>query len=302
MSDLTIGIMGPGDMGHSVARVLNNAGYRVVTVLKGRSKLSQTRAQRSNMASLSDLKQLVSVSDFILSIMPPEEAWNFAKEITQAIGAANKFPTFVDCNAISPDITLSIAELINNAGANFLNVGIIGPPPGQGLKTRFYASGEGADSLQFINQNEIKLIPMGDDITKASAIKMCYAALTKGTMALHASVLIVSELLGISAEVHNEIKKSQSFHWEAMNKRVSTLSCDAARWAGEMDQISETFSSVGVTESLHQGAADIFRLLDSSPLGDETRETYDDNRTMEQSIKIYAEAVVRSNNNKKIIK
>ena len=76
---------------------------------------------------------------------------------------------------------------------------------------------------------------------------------------------------------------------EAMNKRVSTFACDAGRWAGEMDQISDTFGSTGMTPYLHKGAADVFRLLDASPIGIETRETYDKNRTMQKSIEIYAE-------------
>ena len=296
LNNLTIGIMGPGDMGHSVARVLTNAGFKVVTILNGRSKLSCIRAKRSNMLDLSDLKELVSVSDFILSIMPPEQALNFAKEITKVFEVADKLPTFVDCNAISPDITLAMAKLVNNTGANFLNVGIIGPPPGRGVKTRFYASGVDVDALQFINQNEIRLVPLGEDIAKASAVKMCYAALTKGTMTLHASVLIVAELLGVSDEVQHEFRENQKFYWKAMNKQVSMLGCDAARWAGEMDQISATFSSVGITKNFHQGAADIFRLIDSSPLGNETRETYDQNRTMQQTVEVYANSALKSKN------
>jgi 3-hydroxyisobutyrate dehydrogenase-like beta-hydroxyacid dehydrogenase len=241
------------------------------------------------MEDLGDLQEMASVSDFIFSIMPPEEAENFAKEVAKAIVASRKSPVFVDCNAISPDTTLSIAEVIKNTGADFLNVGIIGPPPGRGSTTKFYASGEGVNSLQFINQNDIKLVPVGDEIIKASAVKMCYAALTKGTMTLQASVLVAAELLGISDEVQDEFKESQGFHWEAMNKRVSTFACDAGRWAGEMDQISDTFGSTGMTPYLHRGAADVFRLLDASPISVETRETYDKNRTMQPSIEIYAE-------------
>ncbi len=289
MSNPTIGVMSPGDMGHSVARALNEIGCEVVTVLSGRSELSHIRAKRSNMIDLGSLHEMVSASDFIFSIMPPEEAKNFAKKIADAINASDKAPIFVDCNAISPDTTLSIAAVIKAAGADFLNVGIIGPPPGRGSKTKFYASGEGANLLQFINQNDIQLVLAGDELIKASAIKMCYAALTKGTMTLHASVLVAAELLGISEEVQSEIEESQQFHWDAMKKRVSMLACDAGRWAGEMDQISDTFGSAGVTPYLHKGAADVFRLLDASPLGNETRETYDKSRTIHQSIEIYAE-------------
>ena len=289
MGNPTIGVMSPGDMGHSVACALNEIGCEVVTVLSGRSELSHIRARRSNMIDLGSIQEMVSASDFIFSIMPPREAKNFAKEIADAIKVSDKPPVFVDCNAISPDTTLSIEAVIKAAGADFLNVGIIGPPPGRGSTTKFYASGEGANLLQFINQTDIQLVLLGDELIKASAIKMCYAALTKGTMTLHASVLVAAELLGIGEEVQSEIEESQQFHWDAMKKRVSMLACDAGRWAGEMDQISDTFGFAGVTPYLHKGAADVFRLLDGSPLGNETRETYDRSRTMQQSIEIYAE-------------
>ena len=292
MSTLTIAIMSPGDMGHSVAEALHLTGCRVVTVLDGRSELTARRAKRSNMEDLGNLEEMVEVSDFIFSIMPPEEAENFAKKVAKVIAVSNNSPVFTDCNAVSPSTTLAIAEVITSSGARFINAGIIGPPPGRGLTTKFYVSGRDANLLQFVSGTDIKLVFMGDDLVKASAIKMCYAALTKGTMTLHAGVLVAAELLGISEEVQGEIKESQSFHWEAMNERVSAFACDAGRWAGEMDQISETFSSVGVTPYLHQGAADIFRLLDTSPLGVETRETYDKSRTMQQSIAIYAETVL----------
>jgi hypothetical protein len=84
-----------------------------------------------------------------------------------------------------------------------------------------------------------------------------------------------------------------------MNKRVSAFACDAGRWAGEMDQISDTFASAGVTPYLHKGAADIFRLLENSPLGVETRETYDKSRTMQQSVEIYAKTVENLKNKTK---
>jgi 3-hydroxyisobutyrate dehydrogenase-like beta-hydroxyacid dehydrogenase len=281
--------MSPGDMGHSVARVLSDKGCRVVTMLAGRSLLSKARASRSNMESLLDLQQLVSVSDFIFSIMPPQKAQNFAEEIAVAMSASGKTPVFVDCNAISPDTTLSIAAIIEGAGAKMLNVGIVGPPPGRGSSTKFFASGDDVDMLKFIEGDNIKVIPVNGDLIKASSIKMCYAALTKGMMTLHTSVLVAAELLGVSSEIHNELAQSQKFHWEGMNKRVSMYACDAGRWAGEMDQISDTFDSVGMTPNLHKGAADIFRLLDASPLGAETRETYEKSRTMKQSIEIYAE-------------
>ena len=290
MAKPTIGLMSPGDMGHAVAGVLVEKGHRVITVLSGRSDLTKTRAERVGMEDVTDLKELVAESDFIFSIMPPERAAGFAADIAATIKANGESTIFVECNAISPDTTLAIEAMIKDAGVTMINVGIIGPPPGHGPMTHFYASGAEFDCINFIDGEGIKFMPMDDDITKASAIKMCYAGLTKGMMTLYTGVLVTAELLGISEELQSEIADTQKFHWEAMNKRVSMYACDAGRWAGEMDQISDTFGSAGITPNLHKGAADIFRMLDTSPLSVETRETYDKSRTLQQSIEIYAAA------------
>jgi 3-hydroxyisobutyrate dehydrogenase-like beta-hydroxyacid dehydrogenase len=309
MAKPTIGLMSPGDMGHTIGGVFVGKGHRVVTVLSGRSDLSKARAERAGMEDVADLNALVAESDFIFSIMPPEKADAFAGEVATAMKESGEKAVYVDCNAISPDTTLSIAAKMADAGATMVNVGIIGPPPGKlpvsrnaessPPKTKFYASGPDVDLIRFVDGDGIKFMPMGDDITKASAIKMCYAALTKGMMTLHTSVLVTAELLGISEEIQSEIENSQKFHWEGMNKRVSMYACDAGRWAGEMDQISDTFGSAGMTPNLHKGAADVFRVLDASPLGAETRETHDKSRSMQSSIEIYAKTARELKDSKK---
>ena len=78
-----------------------------------------------------------------------------------------------------------------------------------------------------------------------------------------------------------------------MNRRVPFYPADAGRWAGEMDEISQTFINAGMTGNLHKGAADVFRMLEQTPLATETRETEDKSRTLDQAINVYAEMVKR---------
>lgn len=286
-----IGVMSPGDMGHGIARIISDKGYQVNTVLAGRSDLSKERATRAHMEDVEDLAALVAISDIIFSIMPPEKALGFAGDIAGLVKSSGRRLAFVDCNAISPDTTLAIQDVIEATGATFINAGIIGPPPGGAMATNFYTSGEETDLIEFLDGDDIKFAPMGPEITKASAIKMCYAALTKGMMTLHTSTLVTGELLGISEELQAVIADSQQFHWQAMNKRVPFYAADAGRWAGEMDQISQTFGSAGMTPKLHAGAADVFRMLDKTPLSEETRETLDKSRTLQQAIDIYAQTI-----------
>ena len=291
MSKGTLGVVSPGDMGHVVGNVIANKGYRVITFLEGRSDVTRKRAERSNMEDVGSLENLIREADVILSILPPEIALEFAGEAADSIRDLGVSPLFSDCNAISPETTLKIDTLMKNVGCSFVKVGIIGPPPRRGVTTKFYASGSHTRQLAFLEGDGISFRPLGDEITRAAALKMCYAGLTKGTMTLQTAVLTVGELLGISDELQAEFSDSQKFHWDLMNNRVPFYAADAGRWAGEMDEISKTFMGAGVSGNLHRGAAEVFRLLDASPLGAETRETLDQDRTLDQAINIYADTV-----------
>ena len=173
-----------------------------------------------------------------------------------------------------------------------MDIGIIGSPPGAGPSpSRFYTSGLHVDELRFLGCDKIAFIDMGPELGRASAIKMCYAGLTKGTMTLRAAVLMAGEMLGVGAELKAAISGSQKQQWDGMNQSVPWLACDAGRWVGEMEQIAETFGSAGVTPLMHKGAADVFRLIDASPLSAETRETADRSRTLDQTLAIYVETL-----------
>tara|TARA_A100001015_G_scaffold321428_1_gene452122 strand:- start:5369 stop:6103 length:735 start_codon:yes stop_codon:yes gene_type:complete len=243
------------------------------------------------MKVVSSMEHIVDNSDFVFSIMPPDQAFEFAESFATAIKLGKDSPVFVDCNAISPETTLSLNKLISSAGGKMIKVGIIGPPPGTSTSTKFYASGENASLIDFIAGGDIQFLNLGSNLVHASAIKMCYAALTKGVMVLQSSALIAAELLGVGEAFHAELKVSQNFHWKLIEKRVSSLACDATRWAGEMDQISEMYRILGLTPNLHKGAGDIFRLLEMSPLSLETRETYDRNRSLQETLNIYKNSI-----------
>ena len=63
----------------------------------------------------------------------------------------------------------------------------------------------------------------------------------------------------------------------------------AHRWIGEMKEIADTFLSLGLTEQIFQGAADVYRLVKDTSLGQETPEERDRDRSLNQVIAILAQ-------------
>lgn len=284
-----IAVLYPGDMGQGVGRALADHGHDVITCLAGRSEGSRARASRAGMREVADLETLVSEADLVLSILPPEAALATAREVAAAMNSANKTPPYADCNAVSPETTRDIGRVIEDAGAPYIDGGIIGHAPGKSDQpTRFYVSGPNAKIMSALDGKGISVRDCGGEVGRASAVKMCYASVSKGTFTLHTAALIAAEALGVGEQVRGEWEYSAPQVYQRMQALVPRLPADAGRWIGEMEEIARTFESVGVTPNFHLGARDIFRLLEQTPFAAETRETIDKSRTMEQSVEEYA--------------
>jgi 3-hydroxyisobutyrate dehydrogenase-like beta-hydroxyacid dehydrogenase len=285
-----VAILSPGDMGEGIGASIKEQGIDVTTVLAGRSAETRMRAERSGFREVQDYDDLVGEADLVLSIMPPEWAEPLAGEVAAVMKRTGRTPEFADMNAIAPTTAQRIAAVIGGAGANYIDAGIIGLPPFKSeADTKLYVSGPTATLMDELDGQGKKIIQLGDKVGHASAVKMVYASVTKGTDSLLTAAYIAAEALGIREVLEAEWRISQRDTYARMERRVPALPADAGRWIGEMEQIAETYASVGVTPNYHRAAADIYRLLDSTPFGKESRETMDKSRTMQDSVQVYAQ-------------
>ena len=285
MTRQTIAILSPGDMGGGVGAALARHGHDVITCVAGRSQETRARAERLGFRLAPDLDSLLAEADLVLSILPPEAATGLARDVATAMRRSGSAPAYADCNAVSPETARTIGALFEGTGAPFIDAGIIGfAPRPDAPPTRFYVSGEAAGLMDVLDGKDMSVRRAGPEIGGASAVKMCYASITKGTNALHTAAMTVADALGVGETVRAEIGESLPAIMKHMRGAIPRLPADAGRWVGEMDEIASTYASAGVTPRFHQGAAETFRLLDSTPYGRETRETMDTARTLEDTI------------------
>ena len=281
----SVAILSPGDMGHAVGRSLREGGLEVITCLEGRSERTRRLAESAGIVDVPDLESLVERADLVLSIMVPSEATALSEDVGQALRTVGEDTYYADCNAISPQTTLRIEEIIAGDGGRFIDASIIGGPPKDGYRPRFYVSGEYAGVMSELDGMGIIVKQMGDEVGRASGIKMCYAGLTKGTSALHVAVLLLAESMGLTEELGAELASSQSQAYGAMQSGISRLPARAGRWIGEMEEIAATYEGQGLPPNFHQGAASIYRLLSGTPFADERAETVDEGRGTSETIR-----------------
>ena len=280
----TIAILSPGDMGHAVGRALREHGLDVITCLEGRSERTRRFARQGNIRDVASLEEMVTLSDLVMSILVPAEALKVARAVADALREARADTPFADCNATSPQTAEAMSAIITGAGGRFIDGSIIGGPPGRGAPPRFYVSGANAGIMTALDGKGIDVRPLGDAIGTASGIKMCYAALTKGTFALQVALLTAAEAMGLSDVLRAEFISSQGQVYERMESQLPRLPAVASRWIGEMEEIASTFDHVGVTPHFHRGAAEVFRLLSETPFAQEPPESIDPSRTLQQTI------------------
>jgi 3-hydroxyisobutyrate dehydrogenase-like beta-hydroxyacid dehydrogenase len=285
----TIGLMTPGDMGQALAMQIQAQGYRVCTALNGRSERSRTLAKQAGLIDLGTIARLVADCDVVLSVMNPGAALDFAREAADALENSTRAPLFLDCNAIAPDTVAQIAALIEAAGGRFLDAGIIGPPPRGSAKTNLYVSGPGASDVLQLAGPQLTVQVVSDRVGDASALKMCFGALNKGTQALWLEVLIAARRLGIEAVLERQLRQSRADLLEWAVSQFPALPSKAYRWVPEMLEISKTLDSAGITPRVFQGAADIYAFVAATTLGKETPENRDKSRSGEQVVQMLAQ-------------
>jgi 3-hydroxyisobutyrate dehydrogenase-like beta-hydroxyacid dehydrogenase len=289
-----IAVIGTGDMGHAVGGALVRAGYRVVTAGAGRSELTLGLAREAGIEDVGSLEAAVAAAGLVLSIVPPAAATTFAADAAGAMISAGVRPVFADCNAVAPATVKAIERALRTTGAPFVDVGIVGRGPAVGREpTRFYVSGEARAAVLALRTAEIELHDLGSEVGRASAMKMAYSALNKGTDALLTAVLLAAARLGVLEPLLEELRFSQVEALERMEARVPFLGATAKRYAPEMAEIARTYESVGVTPQFHRAAEWLYALYATTPFAAESRATQPKERSLDEALAVLTAAVQR---------
>lgn len=245
---MRIGLLHPGAMGAAVGAALVGNGHDVVWVSDGRSAATRDRAEQAGLRDTGTMAALAEDAELVISLCPPEHAIAVATAAREA-GFAG---TYVDANAIAPETARRLAPTVDG--------GVIGPPPRVPGTTRLYLSGPGAEGVAALfagSPLDARVVAGG--IGAASALKMVYAAYTKGISAL---------LLALRATArHHEVDDALLAEW-AITQPDLARRCELAeasagtkawRWIAEMEEIADTFAAAGQPDGFHRAAAAVYR-------------------------------------------
>jgi 3-hydroxyisobutyrate dehydrogenase-like beta-hydroxyacid dehydrogenase len=257
MDPMTIGFLHPGEMGVSLAATALRGGHRALWASEGRSPATRDRAAEHGLVDAGSIGALCARSDLIVSICPPHAA----AEVAAAAADAGFRGTFVDANAIAPERVVGIARRLAGAGIEVVDGGVIGGPawtPGTRL---VLSGGRAADVAAAFAAGPLETEVLGPELGTASALKMAYASVTKGTTALLVAALAAAEGHGVREALARQWDLDEPGAGDARGERARRVTRKAWRFAGEMEEIAATFEAAGVPGGLHAAAAELYRRL-----------------------------------------
>jgi 3-hydroxyisobutyrate dehydrogenase-like beta-hydroxyacid dehydrogenase len=260
MTGTTIGLLHPGEMGAAIGRGLVEQGHTVLWVSQDRSPATAARAGAAGLTDAGSLTALTERSDVILSICPPQAAQAVAESVAKSPGGFGG--RYVDANAIAPQTARAVAAVMARPGVTFTDGGIIGlpPEPGSPGAPRLYLSGEGAAEVAALfDGTPVRTDVVEGGVGAASAVKMAYAAWTKGTAAL----LLAARALARAERVEGTLLAEWGLSQPGLGRRAESAAESATvkgwRWDAEMTEIATAMADVGLPEGFHQAAAQVFR-------------------------------------------
>jgi 3-hydroxyisobutyrate dehydrogenase-like beta-hydroxyacid dehydrogenase len=241
-------------MGVAVGAALRVGGVDVLWASDGRSDATRSRARDAGFDDAVTLERLAARSDVIVSVCPPHAALDVARAVAEHTFRG----TFVDVNAVAPATARQIADVLPRV----VDGGIVGPPPRVAGTTRLYLSGVGAhDIAGSLAGSPLEAIVVDGDVGAASALKMCFAAWTKGTSALLVAIRAVATAEGVDDALLHEWAVSLPDLPARSEGAARAIAAKAWRFEGEMHEIADTFAAAGLPDGFHRAAAEVYRRM-----------------------------------------
>jgi 3-hydroxyisobutyrate dehydrogenase-like beta-hydroxyacid dehydrogenase len=258
MTPQRIGILHPGEMGISIAAAAQKSGHHVYWASEGRSAATQARAATFGLRDTHTVADLCAECAILVSVCPPHAAETVANQVVASAFTG----LYLDANAIAPQRAMQMSQVMAEAGVIFVDGGIIGGPAWEPGRTWLYLSGPRAEAIAAcFAAGPLETRVLGATIGTASALKMCYAAYTKGTTALLCAILATAERLDVREALYQQWTHDDENFAGQVSQRVRRVTAKAWRFAAEMDEIASTFHAAGMPGDFHAAAAIIYRRL-----------------------------------------
>ena len=126
---------------------------------------------------------------------------------------------------------------------------------------RFYASGPAAPRFAALREYGLDIRVLDGPLSAASALKMSYAGITKGTQAIGAAMMLAATRGGSAEALLKELEFSQKDLLAMFRQQLPLMPAKAYRWIAEMQEIAGFVGDDPAARELYQGAAHFYERI-----------------------------------------
>src|ERR1700730_5052097 len=257
----TIGILYPGEMGASFARLLSEVGFRVVTTVEGRSSRTHRLCHEAGLRVVDSLSEVLKHSDVVISLVSPGAALSVARNVAAHMGSSARNLLYVDANSVSPMTVAQISEVLRHVSVDFVDASIFGLASQLRQRGTLYLSGLRAKELSSQFRPLMRVKTVGDMPGQASALKMIVSGIPKGLSGLFLETMLFAQdmhLLNEEIEACDEIYPSIM---EVIRRMLPTYPQHAGRRCEELREVEETMLISGLTPRIVRAVREVTSAL-----------------------------------------
>jgi 3-hydroxyisobutyrate dehydrogenase-like beta-hydroxyacid dehydrogenase len=201
-------------------------------------------ARRAGLRACDSAGEALANASLVLSLVTADQALVVARDYAPLLAPG---AIWCDMNSVAPNTKRSGAQVV---GSGYVDVAVLAPVDPKRMAVPLLLAGAMADrarsALLAIGFTDACVI--GDEIGKASAIKMIRSVMVKGIEALTAEMMLAAEAAGVSAEVLASLdasEKSQPWAQRAAYN-IERMVTHGVRRAAEMEEAARTLDALGV--------------------------------------------------------
>lgn len=242
--DSVIALIGFGEAGLTFAKA---AGWESAALAFDINPAKRADMEAAGVVACATAECALSDADLVLSLVTADSALSAAQEYAELLKPG---AVWCDMNSVAPDTKRAAAKVIEAAGGRYVDVAVLAPVNPARMNVPLLISGADADVAEALLRAAgfAKTRVVGDEIGRASAIKMIRSVMVKGIEALTAEMMLAASAAGVVDEVLSSLDASEkSDSWCARaDYNVERMTTHGARRAAEMEESAKTLTALGV--------------------------------------------------------
>lgn len=190
----------------------------------------------------------------VLSLVTADAALSVAEAAAPLL---SEDTLFCDMNSVAPETKRAAAAAIEAAGGRYVDVALLAPVDPAGLNAPLLLAGPAADEARYaltaLGFGNLRVV--GDEVGRASSIKMIRSVMVKGVEALTAEMMMAAQRAGVADEVLASLDASERARpWaEKTAYNLERMQTHGLRRAAEMEEVAKTLFALGVVPVMTEG-------------------------------------------------